>query len=521
MNTTTTAYQVGHLYDVPPGDLKIGSNVRTDTRGDAKEFAASIRARGVIEAITACPDPQGGLTVLRGQRRTLVAAKVGTPGGTVPVRVVAAPGEADRITDQMVENLHRASIRERETRDGIEQLALLGVSAAQIVKRTAVARPVVDAALAVAAHEASKARMDEQEMTLEQAAIFAEFEDDPDAVATLTTAWQSRWDRPRLAHVAQRLRDEHDEHAALRAEAERLRAEGLPVLDPRDVPADARRLILDALRDADGNPVPEDQWPTTPGAAVMVTAEWDDGPEPQDEDAEPVEPVRVYVPVWVCTDPDAAGLHHAYGPRLATNTAHHPGVESDDERRAREAGEQTQREAESAERRRVLANNKAWRSAEVVRREWLAGLCSRRVVPKDAEALIARAVLGCQYSLSHALEHGHTLLPTLLGIHTPEGVYQSRAQMCARVLAQATTPKAATMRTLAAVLAAWEDRSGVHTWRNPCPWDAAIMAALIGWGYPASDVEQLLVSRDAPDDHDATDAPGAEPETGPEDCDAA
>ena len=113
--------------------------------------------------------------MLRGQRRALVAAKVGTPGWTVPVRVVATPCEADRITDQMVENLHRASMHERETRDGIEQLALLGVSAAQIVKRTAVARPVVDAALAVAAHEASKARMDAQGMTLEQAAIFSEF----------------------------------------------------------------------------------------------------------------------------------------------------------------------------------------------------------------------------------------------------------------------------------------------------------------------------------------------------------
>lgn len=520
MTTTTTAYQVGHLYDVPPGDLMIGSNVRTDTRGDAKEFAASIQARGVIEAITAYPDPEGGLTVLRGQRRTLVAAKVGTPGGTVPVRVVAAPDEADRITDQMVENLHRASIHERETRDGIEQLALLGVSAAQIVKRTAVARPVVDAALAVTAHQASKARMDEQEMTLEQAAIFAEFEDDPDAVAALTTAWASRWDRPRLAHVAQRLRDERAEHAALRAEVERLRTDGLPVLDPGDVPADARRLVLNALRDADGNPVPEDQWPTTPGAAVMVTVEWDDGPQPQDEDGEPVEPTRVYLPVWVCTDPDAAGLHHASGQRLATNTAH-PEVESDEARGAREAGEQAQREAESAERRRVLANNKEWRSAEVVRREWLTGLCSRRVVPKDGEALIARAVLGREYSLSHALEHGHALLPTLLGINAPEGVYRSSAQVCARVLAQATTPKAATMRTLAAVLAAWEERSGVHTWRNPGPWDAAIMAALIGWGYPASDVERLLVSRDAPDEPDATDAPGAEPETESEDCGAA
>ena len=44
-NTTATAYEVGHLYEVDPGTLKIGANVRTDPRPDAKEFAASIKTR--------------------------------------------------------------------------------------------------------------------------------------------------------------------------------------------------------------------------------------------------------------------------------------------------------------------------------------------------------------------------------------------------------------------------------------------------------------------------------------------
>ena len=52
------------------------------------------------------------------------------------------------------------------------------------------------------------------------------------------------------------------------------------------------------------------------------------------------------------------------------------------------------------------------------------------------------------------------------------------------------------MRTLAAVIAAWEGRSGTHTWRNPSAWDAAVMGSLVGWGYPASEVEQLLIPGD-------------------------
>ena len=145
----------------------------------------------------------------------------------------------------------------------------------------------------------------------------------------------------------------------------------------------------------------------------------------------------------------------------------------------------------------MITNNKAWRSAEVVRREWLAGFLSRRTVPAGAEALIARAVIGCEYTLGHALQHGHTLLPDLLGVTPTEnaslGYYGNRATL-ARIIEQATTPKAATMRTLAAVLASWEERSGTHTWRNPSAWDAAVIGALTGWGYPASDVEQLLVA---------------------------
>jgi len=513
MSTTTQApvYEVGRVYEIAPGDLRIGTNVRKDTQPDAKDFAASVRSRGVIVAIDAHVDEDGSLTVLRGQRRALVAAQVGTPSGTVPVRVVPAPDEADRITDQLVENLHRADMHEREARDGVEQLALLGVTVAQIVKRTSLPRPVVDNALSVAAHQASKDRMDAEGMTLEQAAVFAEFETDPDAVAALESAWESRWERPRLAHIAQRLRDERTERTALLTEVERLRVEGLPVLSPDEVTPAVRRLTFEDLRDQDGQPVPAEQWASTPGAAVVVTVDWphdeaDDDPDDEDaDDRERLEPRKVYVPVWVCTDPAGAGLHHRWDG--APPSASLPIIDDG----AQEDAEQARREAESAERRRVLANNAAWRSAEVVRRQWLTSLLSRRQVPKGAEVLIARAVLERHYSLSYALSNGHDLLGDLLGMRTADHRAQSASQVAARALTQASTPAAATMRTLAVVLAAWESRSGVHTWRNPSPYDATIMAALVAWGYTASEVEQLLIASNAdePDDEDEESAAAA------------
>lgn len=495
-NTTATAYEVGRLYEVDPGALKIGANVRTDPRPDAKEFAASIKTRGVLEVISAYVDPDGGLTVLRGQRRSLVAAKVGTPTGTVPVRVVPAPEEADRIIDQASENLHREAMHTRETRDAVEQLAMLGVSAAQIAKRVALPRATVDAALNVTRNPATKDRMDATGMTLEEAAIFAEFEDDPDAIDTLTAAWEDPWRRRQIPHIVQRLRDERAEARALQNEVDRLRAEGLPVLDPGDVPSDLHRHAMANLRTDDGGIVPEETWPTVTGAAVAVTVEWVQADEPEtddeDEDDEP-EDRQVYVPVWVCTDPAAANLHYVHDlGREHSDTTSAPSAEQIAEDEAR-------REAESAERRRVIANNKAWKAAETVRRQWLTGLLARRTVPAGTEVLIARAVVGREYTLSHAMEHGHEVLMNLLGVVPVEreaASYYGNRAMCAQVLDQATTPKAALMRTLAAVVAAWEQRADTHTWRNPTEWDDTIMTALIGWGYPASDVERLLLRSD-------------------------
>lgn len=498
-NDTTSpdqGYESGRVYEVDPSVLVIGTNVRTDTR-DSKQFAASVKARGVIEPITAWADEDGYLVVDRGQRRALTAAKVGTPSGTVPVRVIDRPGDADRITDQLTENIHREGMHAAEEREAIEQLALLGVSAAQIAKRTAIKRDTVDTVLTVAKSPTAKERLAEG-VTLEQAAAVAEFEHEPWAMEELED--HMRYGGYGLAHVVQRLRDTKTERDRIQAEAQRLRQEeGLPALDVADYPTRWRDLALaDLVGAEDEQTVAEQDWPQVPGAAVAVSLEWDH-PEPEDDEQgdttdgdaaqDAPEPVQVLVPVWICTDPQAAGLMTTWDYRVAQrpdgSTTAGGGV----------VDEEAQAEAKRAERRLVRENNAAWRSAETVRRQWLAQFVTRKTPPKGAEALVCVAVLTGPHWLRRSLETAHPLLRRYLRPARdgePSEPYLGGHREAEELGEEPATPKAATMRTLAAILTAWEAQTDVHTWRNPDDWDHRIMTALTEWGYEASDVEQLL-----------------------------
>lgn len=367
---------------------------------------------------------------------------------------------ADRITDQLSENIHRAALRERESVDAIDQLPYWGSRLPRSPTRTAVKRATVNAAITVTAREATRARMDELGLTLEQALIFAEFEDDPDAAAELVTVATRRWRS--LEDTAQQLRDARAEAIKREQAAAALRAQGLPVLSAEQTPDSLRGLRLADLRDDQSNPIPEEQWPANAGAAVALETEWvypdidDDGADDTDRDGDAY---LTYVPVWICTDPAAAGLHHRYGPAAARS----PGQEVD------EHDAQAARE----ERRRVIAGNKAWRSAQSVRREWLGAFLTRKSAPTGAESLICQAVITCQLTLRRAMDGDHELLRTVLLPDQDGGGDDAAVVECAQLAAAPTTAKAATMRTLGAVLIAWESASGVHTWRDPNPWTGA------------------------------------------------
>jgi ParB family chromosome partitioning protein len=275
---------------------------------------------------------------------------------------------------------------------------------------------------------------------------------------------------------------------------DRLRAEGLPVVDPDEV-RDAHRLRLaDHVRAADGEPIPEDDWPSLPGAAVVVVGEWEypereDAEDAEEDEDEPeAEPVQVFKPVWICRDPEAAGLVQRWNYRTGT---HKTGDG--------EVGEEEAAEAVREERRRVIANNKAWASAEVVRRDWLRHFLARRTAPTGAEALICEAVVGGQFTLTKAMDAAHPMMRDLLGLDS-SSVYGGGRQAAEHLAEKQATAKAATMTTLAAVVTAWEASTGKHTWRTPSRWDARVLGALSTWGYQPSEVESLLLATQPTDD---------------------
>ena len=132
-----------------------------------------------------------------------------------------------------------------------------------------------------------------------------------------------------------------------------------------------------------------------------------------------------------------------------------------------------------------------------MRREWLAGFVARKTAPKGAEALICEAVVTGHHSLSKAMDHRHPMLFTLLGVDVPTGFYYGAGpEECRKIATKASTPKAATMTTLAAVIAAWEATTGKHSWRNPTAWDARVLGALVEWGYQPSEVERILLGEE-------------------------
>src|SRR5699024_1457767 len=149
---------------------------------------------------------------------------------------------------------------------------------------------------------------------------------------------------------------------------------------------------------SDGEHVPEEEWPTVPGAAVVLDKgyEWvpNEAPEDQDDEAavstededqdddeeEDGQSVEGIEQTWICLDPEAAGLcpvyeHSRRRPRASTEREDLDPAEP-------AAAAEAAAEAKRTERRRVIANNEAWRSAEKVRREWLAGFVSRKTAPQ-------------------------------------------------------------------------------------------------------------------------------------------
>ncbi len=466
-----TATIPGTIEHVDPQTLVIEANVRPSAPV-TPAFVQSIRENGVLVPVVARRDEHGNVLVRMGQRRTLGAREAGA--ATIPVYIVEADdATTERIIRQLAENDHRDGLSDGDRAAAFHQLAFEGMSVTAIAKRTATKPKDVKTALAVAENPVAASAIHEHTLTLDQAAVLIEFDDDPEIRADLIDV--ATTDPAQFAHAAQRARDDR-ERAKVKADAEaELAGRGYEILDRDRGYYETDYTRLSELVTADGERAKVEDIDSAEGRAAFV---------------------RVYVNgttdvIYYVRDPKAAGL------RKATGSSNSAGPMTDEQK---------------AERRVLIANNKAWVSAETVRREWLATFLSRKTLPKDAAAVIATGLTFHRNAVSGATRDGNVLAHELLGLE--RGGYWDADKLAAIVEA---TPAKAQHVSLAVVLGAIEATTGKHTWRNPTHRDALYLTQLTAWGYALSDVEQIVV--DASNQPTAVDNTDDDGEASAEDVD--
>lgn len=459
--THTELTEGGHgtIEHIDPNTIEVETNVRTIVNVDAA-LVASIREFGVLEPVVCRRTEDGTVQVRMGQRRVLAARKAERP--TIPAYIVEGDDTTvTRLVEQFAENEHRAGLTEPERAAVFQQLAFEGLNVAQIAKQTGVKKAVVEAGITVAESEFAGKIAGKHDVTLDQAAALIEFEDDKDAVERLV---QYAEDSPeQFAHELQRQRDTRARNEQVNAERTRLDEAGFTILESRpESYYDKEHISIRDLVTAEGEPVTV-------------------------EDLAEVSPKFAHVRAYYGGDVDVAYFvtdPKGWGFKKVSASGNVSGGMTDEQK---------------AERKTLIANNKAWDSAEVVRREWLASFLSRKTLPKDATAFVAVGLTRHRADVSSAIGAGNRFAAVLLGLPEPEGYWSASP-----VDGYAEQPGKAAHAILAVVLAGMELATGRHTWRNPSSTAVRYFGQLAAWGYALSEVEQIVVeAKTTPgDEHD-------------------
>ena len=489
MGNTTT-----EIRTVDPTTLLVDVNVRSELDLN-KEFVGSIKDHGVLVPIVAIKTPEG-LRVRMGHRRTMAAVEAGLD--SVPVLVTESDAEGDtaeieRLLTQHAENHHRAALSNTDDAQVAKQLSLYGLSAAQIAKRTHTKKAHVETALTVAGSELATKATERYDLTLDQAAVIAEFENDTEVVTALVASIESG----QFDHVAQRARNDRAEREA--QEPVRLRlaeadvqviarpgwdspaktldrlvtkdGDDLTDVDHIECPGHAAYLNEKQVYvDADGTPLPTDQW-----GRVDFGDDVDD--EEADRRFEAATRVGVWTPVYVCTDPTANGHRDRYA--------------SGSERVKAEDKTPEEREADKKARALVIENNKAWKAAREVRTEWVKTFLTRKTPPASAGPFLAVA-LTRDADIVTDVKGNHVAAGWLAGDDT--AAYGRSAALTET--ADAATDKRALVIALGVALGGYEARAGDGAWRENGESSSTgrYLRFLTANGYVLSDVETYAAS---------------------------
>jgi ParB family chromosome partitioning protein len=439
--------------EVAPGGLIISANVRTDTQVD-KTFVSSIKQHGVLVPIIV-EEFGDDLIVVDGQRRTLAAIEAGL--ATVPVVVrPSQAGEADRIIQQLVINDHRAQVTDAEHTAAYGQLALIGISADQIARKTNLPKKRIELAVAVSQSTLAGKAMVDHELTLDQAAVVLEFEDQAADVVELTEAVKGG----QFDHVASQIRTRRRTEILLADARAALAKEGIPVWEGEicghsDVKDQARRidyLYADEKAQKNYTTLNAKTHADCPFRAVSL----DTGLRWKGNDRE------VYVSKTdVCTDWHAAG-------HLERSTSSSSG---------RPVAGTPEADAASAQRKLTIANNKLWMPATEVRITFIKELLQRKEAPSDWEQFVAR-----HYATAYQAAEHREQVKTLLGIGSESIETWLK-----------TNPTKAPQLLIGMVFSFTENsqefaKSGWRSLRAK-----AHLQQLSTWGYTLSDIEERVV----------------------------
>jgi ParB family transcriptional regulator, chromosome partitioning protein len=428
-----------------PAALTIDINVRKDA-SLKPDFVASIRELGVLEPVIAHRRDDGTVHVLMGQRRTLGAVEAGRE--TIPVMIVATPQEADRIVTQVVENIQRTELTEADEADAYHQLSLIGMPAATIAKQTGRTKTAVESALK-AKNSTAGAKALHNGYTITQALVLAEFEGDEDAQQELESVIR---DEPEyFDHIAQRLRDDRESKHRLADLTGQLLAEGKTIVEEAGNYGDSDTLYVSALKRADGEPATDED-----ANAYLITTDYR----------------GQHNAVAVISDWKTLGFTPKYERYDGTQAQKGPMTEE-----------------QKAERKTLIANNRAMQSATKVRREFVKTLLSRKSAPK-----------GWQYFTVHAITHhpetasGYegTVAAEMIGAKTGEKNQWGWNPLREHVANTTARPE---VSLIALVCAGYEKTIQKDSWRSAEKRHYDYLTQLLTWGYTPSEVEQIILDK--------------------------
>lgn len=446
---------------IDPQLVELDPNIRTNPVLPP-EFVDSIRAEGVREPVLARRGEDGITYVYDGQRRLLAAREAGLTWMLAVFGIADTTGTTSgRILDQL-RTFARTELTLTDRIAAYEQLALDGISVDKIAKSAGADKATVTGALSIGQSKAATQYASYGTVSFDRLLLIAEFEGDDDAISAITDC-----DDEDLTFVAQECRDETARQARQTEVVAALGADGLTVVTSWNYSTMAYlSRLTDATDDDTERPILDAEAHTScEGHAVFVTV---NGLGEDDTELVPL-----------CTKPELhQPIYRGYRSPIAE-----PVELSEEEADA-------QAETKRAERRTLIANNRAWDTSESVRKDWVTGFLTRKKLPSDAAAFVAVTLTRHSYDVTGDNSGGAAVF---LG---HEG-YAAREALAAMV---ETTPTKAGYVSLAVALSARENRTSRESWRNPNPSDEAYLLQIEKWGHHLSAVERIAAGYPAPDE---------------------